>query len=154
MSEEYFEHKYYKKLYRDLKECVDDYRKYKKETDLDSFVKWVESCYVHDVNPLNYYLDKHVITTDGYPLGSFLISLYESKWLLPFDELMALVKRAWNTFGGDESFFYKKDGSYFLNTGGWSGNEEIIDAMVHNCCFYANIRFTHNGASWMLEERK
>ena len=44
--------------------------------------------------------------------------------------MMAYIKPLWNY--ADCGYWEEDDKEYRISTGGWSGNEDIIDAMRHN----------------------
>jgi hypothetical protein len=88
--------------------------------------------------------DGELLDEEGYPTTEFL------SWLknMPLDnvmhprKVMATVKSAWNyaDWGWREeetkSDLKKPVVRYHVSTGGWSGNEEIINALRLNPCFW------------------
>ena len=50
-----------------------------------------------------------------------------------FHEFMEIVKELWNW---NDTYFIRKGDTYELHTGGWSGNEEIIGALMRNSTFW------------------
>lgn len=52
-----------------------------------------------------------------------------------YKRLMEFVKERWEF--SDVGYFEQDGDRYFLSTGGWSGNEEIIHALYENLLFWA-----------------
>ena len=64
---------------------------------------------------------------DGYPTEYELTKIQD--WdMKDFTGWMEFIESLWLW----ESCWSEKDGVYELSTGGWSGNEELIDAMGDN----------------------
>lgn len=74
---------------------------------------------------------------EGYPTEKSLEAIKEFPWDRPVD-LMDMVEYMWWNSG---TLFVKtkEPGKtvYTLHTGGWSGNEDIIDALKSNSMFWA-----------------
>jgi hypothetical protein len=69
-----------------------------------------------------------------YPTEEELKSIAEWNYN-NFDELMEYIRELWEF--ADQGY-WKQDGStYFLSTGGWSGNEDIIHALHENLMFWS-----------------
>lgn len=69
--------------------------------------------------------------TDGYPSEESLQKL--RAWQNPkLHEVMGFVKDLWKW----KDFFKENDGVYTLVTGGWSGNEDVISALMRNPIFW------------------
>lgn len=69
----------------------------------------------------------------NYPSDEILKTISEFKDLSNIHALMKIIKPQWEF----PDFGWKQDGEiYYLSTGGWSGNEEIIDAMHHNIMWW------------------
>ena len=58
------------------------------------------------------------------------ISLWRGDWV----ELLVFIKHLWTY---DHYFKVTEDNVYFLSTGGWSGNEQIIEALRRNILFWS-----------------
>ena len=54
---------------------------------------------------------------------------------LEFYGLMEYIKPIW--MYADSNYWTKENGEYHISTGGWSGNEEIIEAMQQNYIWWA-----------------
>jgi hypothetical protein len=52
-----------------------------------------------------------------------------------YDQLMLFVKHIWQW--ADRQIDYRGGGIWFISTGGWSGNEEIMTALYENRLFWA-----------------
>lgn len=52
-----------------------------------------------------------------------------------FEELMEYVKERWEF--ADAGYWRQEGNTYYLSTGGWSGNEDIIHALQKNVMFWA-----------------
>lgn len=50
-----------------------------------------------------------------------------------FDGLMDYISKLWHW----PEYIWKEGAEWHLSTGGWSGNEEILDAMIDNTVFWA-----------------
>jgi len=84
-----------------------------------------------------------LLDNEGYPTGKALDAI--AKWSPPstYKDLMAFVMQLWtyddywkqsittDAFTGNEVM------SYYISTGGWSGNESIIAALQDNILFWA-----------------
>lgn len=67
-----------------------------------------------------------------YPTEAFLEKVKGAD-VTNFHEFMAMIKPEW-AFG---NFGWRQEGDiYYLSTGGWSGNEDIISAMQDNQMFW------------------
>lgn len=67
-----------------------------------------------------------------YPTETFLEKVKEAD-VTNFHEFMAMIKTEW-AFG---NWGWRQEGDiYYLSTGGWSGNEDIISAMQDNQMFW------------------
>lgn len=86
------------------------------------------------------------MTTSEYPTRKELKTI--RKWPITTRkdtvDLLAYIKDIWERWG----FFTKRGSTYWLSTGGWSGNEEIIEAMKENAmfwmlCWYSSKRGGH-----------
>lgn len=72
--------------------------------------------------------------SDGYPTGETLEVI--RKWdYNDFKGLVVFCKKAWNW--GDVYFTTADGETYEVHTGGWSGNESIIGAMMDNITFWS-----------------
>lgn len=52
-----------------------------------------------------------------------------------YDKLMEYIKNLWQY--ADCGYWKQKDNEYYLSTAGWSGNEDIINALKENCMFWS-----------------
>ncbi len=69
---------------------------------------------------------------DGYPTDETLEKI--KSWPdTNFDGLMQFVEAAWYY---PDYFSLDQDGVYHISTGGWSGNEEVINALGENTMFW------------------
>jgi len=82
------------------------------------------------------YIDEH-----GYPTAEALKIIKE--WSDPYPSLMEFVKKiwwqpdwGWRKENIKDDVFSRGIKMYALSTGGWSGNEDIIDAMRKNRNFW------------------
>jgi hypothetical protein len=73
---------------------------------------------------------------DGYPEEHELekIRSWEIRDKQSLDEMIEFIKSVW--WSPDFGFKTDDDGKLYLSTGGWSGNEDIIDAMDKNHIFW------------------
>lgn len=55
-------------------------------------------------------------------------------WKGSHKALMEFIEGIW--WAADWGFSEGDDNKYYLSTGGWSGNEEIIGAMIENYVFW------------------
>lgn len=78
-----------------------------------------------------------ILDDDGYPTEEFLAHLENWDWRDGFDELLTEAMRGhiYPTFWEREE---KEDGKivWQISTGGWSGNESIIAALMGNRMFW------------------
>jgi len=87
---------------------------------------------------------------DGYPTDDELLAIREYDVIhQPVMGLVDLIGACWN-WGIREGWLNKKRTRLYLATGGWSGNEEIIEALQDNlmfwsCCWYMS---KSGGAFW------
>ena len=81
--------------------------------------------------------------SDGYPTEKTL--KYIREWPIPTKtggkELLEFCMEAWKY----EEYAFEEKGEYIFQTGGWSGNEDIISAMRDNhmfwmFCWYSSTR--------------
>lgn len=91
---------------------------------------------------------------DGYPDEVELAKIREWDWR-DLDGLMAYVKELWwmPDWGWTEEVAPQEDDRpakrYYISTGGWSGNEDLIDAMQENhvvwsLCWWSSRRGGHH----------
>lgn len=69
-----------------------------------------------------------------YPNPLFLVSLHFSNVEFTkenWDRLIELIKEAWYCFSDEDIFMDEENNTLELYTGGWSGNEDIIEALYH-----------------------
>ena len=71
---------------------------------------------------------------DQYPTDEELRTIIDWDWQRGWKPLLAYVRTLWwlPDWGWTE-----KGNRYWLSTGGWSGNESIIDAMKRNYMFWS-----------------
>jgi len=71
------------------------------------------------------------MTCDGYPTEEELEKI--RNWSIVYrediHEIFEYISTIW---WSTRDLFIKQDKTYILHTGGWSGNEEIINAMIQN----------------------
>jgi len=84
-------------------------------------------------------MDEH-----GYPTQSELDKIKSWSWE-DFTGLMDYIKYLWKY----PQYWEQNDNEYSISTGGWSGNEDIIQAMKENimfwsCCWYQSTRSGHH----------
>ena len=78
--------------------------------------------------------------SNGYPDEAELKQIREWPWQ-DFDGLMEFVKDLWRY----PERFKRTGNDYYLSTGGWSGNESLIEALQLNLMFW--------GCCWEKSER-
>jgi len=89
---------------------------------------------------------------DGYPKACELRKI--TKWdYNDFQGLIEYVEERWKYF--DWGYFRRTRKRYYLSTGGWSGNESIVAALMKNlmfwsCCWVSSKR----GGHYVFEIRK
>ena len=161
----YHEHKYYKSLFQGLESYIVD-MEYSEDVP-DEIAKY--RAYLlgrHNQNPVSildyvYPYIKHPIHDGGdnrYPSEQFLISLSETILQInvtKFRQIMRLVTDAWYDFCMPDTFVDadEKNMTYRLYTGGWSGNEDIIDALLSNVCIRPAMDVHNDGAVWTFTYR-
>lgn len=78
-------------------------------------------------------MDEPTFDADGYPTDETCERI--ASW--PFQDcagLMRFVRRAWHL----ADWGWREDGREFaISTGGWSGNESLIDALERNAMFWS-----------------
>ena len=74
-----------------------------------------------------------MLDKDGYPTERSLVFIAEYDCSNGIDNLMQFVEDMWHF--GDWGYSRKED-SWELHTGGWSGNEDIIGALADNRVFW------------------
>ena len=82
---------------------------------------------------------------NGYPSDAQLEAIKNADTLkIGFSGMIGLIKDAYNSFYGTVECH--DDGDFlYLATGGWSGNESVIEALQSNLCFW--------GFSWVQSIR-
>ena len=93
---------------------------------------------------------------DNYPDEADLkrITEWPMKSEEEFEQVMEFVKRIWHW-----DFVVKEGGAWRLATGGWSGNEDIISAMMQNFMLLAMAwQSSHRGGlhwfAWPVRDQK
>jgi len=73
---------------------------------------------------------------DGYPTAEELeeIATWHIGSRADLAVLWAYVQSLWRY---PDRFVKKPDGQWYVSTGGWSGNEDVITALQHNMIFWA-----------------
>ena len=69
---------------------------------------------------------------NGYPEEHELKKI--RNW--PYTDSFGLMKYIKDLWYMDDWGFSEKKGTFYLSTGGWSGNEEIIEALAENIMFW------------------
>lgn len=72
---------------------------------------------------------------DGYPDDQELKIIEDWPYQSGYDKLMEYVYDRWRY--ADCGYWCQIDSSFQISTGGWSGNESLIQAMEHNRMFWA-----------------
>lgn len=91
--------------------------------------------------------EEELVDDDGYPTG-YALKVIESWDSQDFWGLVDFIKKVWwHAKTGVDAYRYKdsSDGEVLLHTWGWSGNEEIIDAIRENVVWW--------GLYWFRSER-
>jgi len=81
------------------------------------------------------------IDDDGYPTDTTLNTI--TNWVDGYFKLMEFIAKYCNKYGRCE--YRTFDGVWEIATGGWSGNEEIIQALKGNRLFWI--------MTWQLSKR-
>lgn len=79
-------------------------------------------------------MPKTTFDEDGYPTDETLENIKQWPHKDSFNGLVEYVQGAWNHGYG---YMIQGDGKFTLVTGGWSGNESIVDALLENPLFWA-----------------
>lgn len=80
--------------------------------------------------------DDAVLTADGYPAEAALarITAWPTETRADFVNLLAYVRAIWHC--ADWGWSEPGPGRYEISTGGWSGNESLIEALqTHPLCW-------------------
>lgn len=99
--------------------------------------------------------------SDGYPTEETLDAIKSWPYKQGYLELMAFCKACW----AYPDYFYQDDAKdetfgtpvakYYISTGGWSGNESVIDALQENKIFWALCWVqSRRGGHYIFEVRK
>jgi hypothetical protein len=82
--------------------------------------------------------DVEVFDDDGYPTDAFLDAIKEWPHQKGYEALLdfALTGHTYPTFWEKCEPDEKGETTYHISTGGWSGNESIIDALCSNNLFW------------------
>jgi len=76
-----------------------------------------------------------MIDEDGYPTEEALKRIREWEWSDGVEEWFSFIESIWHF----HDWGWHRDGStYYVSTGGWSGNESIISAMQKNYVLWPN----------------
>lgn len=91
---------------------------------------------------------------DGYPTEEELDKI--KNWpYRDYKALMAYIRERWAY--AEDGYWQQKQGIYYISTAGWSGNEEIIQALKENHVFWGICwESTHSGGHYefILSKRK
>ena len=94
--------------------------------------------------------DSPTFDGDGYPTEETLMAI--RKWPEDWNSLLEYVREAWTykdrITNVDSTEEYHPGDFWYLSTGGWSGNEDIIGALQANamfwiCCWWSSRRGGH-----------
>ena len=72
---------------------------------------------------------------DGYPTESTLDAI--RSWDVTTDGIQSLIEFCIQAWYGPDMTYKNASDEYEFHTGGWSGNESIIEAMQENRLFWA-----------------
>lgn len=72
------------------------------------------------------------MTPQGYPDEQELAKIRDWPWK-DYEGLMTFVRERWKY--AEYGYWRQRGHLYRLSTGGWSGNEDIIEALDHNLMF-------------------
>lgn len=73
------------------------------------------------------------LTSDSYPTEAILVNLSTSNAKQNHRDMLELVKSIWHY----PDFVQVDTDTYTFRTGGWSGNESLIDALQQNALFWS-----------------
>lgn len=86
-----------------------------------------------------------LLDEDGYPTQEALIEVARFDAIQNIDGFLSLIKSLWSY----PDRFVLKDGTLYLSTGGWSGNESVVEAMKQNFFFFvAHTKWERGGHFW------
>lgn len=80
-----------------------------------------------------------MLDKNGYPTDEYLEKIKDAPSL---DEALTLVQDAWHW---PEYAKCPRPGIWAFATGGWSGNEDLLEALGHNPCFILSTKITLQG---------
>lgn len=92
---------------------------------------------------------------DGYPTDETLE--YIEKWddYNNITEMMDFIRQCWSYPDRFVEYPREKHTTYYLSTGGWSGNESVIDAMQKNfLIWYHWVQSKRGGHYWFRISNK
>lgn len=78
----------------------------------------------------------HDLDSDGYPTSEALDKIRDWE-VRSFDDLHALWSFVESLWYYPDYFRVDGPGNWYVSTGGWSGNEDIIAALQHNYLFWS-----------------
>ena len=85
------------------------------------------------------------IDQDGYPTDQYLdwIKSYDITQESAFDLLMDVLDNWWMSYGVKIQRLYRGERKVHMSTGGWSGNEDMIQALRSNTLFWPFHFYNH-----------
>ena len=90
-------------------------------------------------------MSKAIIDTDGYPTQEALLKVSRFDAVKDIDGFLNLIRLLWSY----PDRFVLRGNTLYLSTGGWSGNENVIEAMKHNFFFFvAHKKWLRGGHYW------
>lgn len=131
--------------------------------DMDVEMKKVEEKLLTSKAMIDHLMGYPTLDRDGYPTDSALDIIREWTFQMPSRELFEFIKSFWwmPEFGWKECEAVDEltgdtDYCYYLSTGGWSGNESIIEAMQENKYFFWSMHWVQSrrGGHYIFELRK
>ena len=131
--------------------------------DMDAETKKVEEKLLTSKAIIDHLMGYDMLDDDGYPTESALDIIREWTFEMSDRELFEFIKSIWwmSDWGWKEceaidELTGEKSYCYYISTGGWSGNESIIQAMQENKWMFWHMHWAQSrrGGHYIFELRK